>query len=60
MNVEEMAWATDETLAQFAAENQELMEALEVFGIASAEYERALSALHPAVIYTSTSTHDSR
>jgi hypothetical protein len=60
MSLEQTTWATDEMLAEFAAENQELMEALEVFGIASAEYERAMSALYPAAIYTGASTHESR
>ncbi len=45
-----------ETAAQFAAENPELMEALEIFGIASAEYERALQALYPIATYTASST----
>jgi hypothetical protein len=60
MSVEQTTWPTEEMLAQFVADNQELMEALEVFGIASAEYERALRALQPAAIYTGASTHESR
>ncbi len=51
---------TDEVLAQFAAEHPELMEALQIFGIASSEYERALRALYPTQTYTSASTNDSR
>ncbi len=58
--MEQTRCATDEMLARFAAENSELMEALAVFGIAAAEYERALNALYPAAIYTGTSTHESR
>ncbi|MGH7391937.1 MAG: hypothetical protein ACREM3_21135 [Candidatus Rokuibacteriota bacterium] len=59
MSVERATWAMDQMLTEFAAENQELMEALEVFGIASAEYERAMSALYPATVYTGVSTHES-
>ena len=58
--MDQTTWAMDEMLAEFAAENQELMEAMEVFGIASAEYARALSALYPAAIYTGASTHESQ
>jgi hypothetical protein len=45
-----------DAIADFARENPELMEALETFGVVSAEYERALRALTPAVLYTSSST----
>jgi hypothetical protein len=51
---------TDEALAEFAAAHPELMEAMELFGIASAEYDRALRALYPVTMYTSTSTADPR
>jgi hypothetical protein len=57
--VEERTWPpTEEMLAEFASENQELLEALEIFGIASAEYERALSALQPASIRSGSSTQE--
>lgn len=49
---------TDDMLATFAAEHPELIEALQLFSIASSEYERALRALYPAVTYAATSTHD--
>jgi outer membrane protein TolC len=39
------------------SENPDLVEALEVFGIASSEYERALRALYPSVTHTGSSTH---
>jgi len=48
---------TIEQVAQkFMQENPEVIEALEVFGITPAEYERALRALHPPVTYTGYST----
>lgn len=46
----------EQAVDDFARENADVMEALEVFGIASAEYERALRALYPAVTYTGSST----
>jgi len=48
---------TEEALAEFAAEHPELMEAMEMFGIASAEYERAIRALYPTVTYSGASTN---
>lgn len=50
--------ATDEMLMEFAAQHTELMEALEIFGIASAEYERAIRALYPTVTYSGASTNE--
>jgi hypothetical protein len=35
-----------------------LMKALELFGIASAEYQRALSALQPVSIHSTAFTHE--
>ena len=49
---------TDQALEQFAAENAELMEALQIFGIASSEYERAIRALYRAVTYLGSSTQE--
>lgn len=46
----------DQAIADFVNENPDLMEALQVFGIASSEYERALRALYPTVTYTGSST----
>lgn len=46
----------EQAIADFAAENPDLVEALEVFGIASSEYERALRALYPSVTYAGSST----
>ena len=46
----------DQALKDFAQGNPEVIEAMEVFGIATAEYERALSALYPSVTYTGSST----
>ena len=46
----------DAVLEEFARENPDLMEALETFGVATSEYERALRALAPSLIYTSSST----
>ena len=48
--------ALEDALTAFANEHPELMEAMEVFGIASSEYDRALRALYPSAIYTSSST----
>jgi hypothetical protein len=49
-----------EATEEFARENPDVMEALEVFGIATAEYDRALRALSPSVIYTGSSTQSPR
>lgn len=46
----------EQAIADFASENPDVAEALEVFGIASSEYERALRALYPSVTYTGSST----
>ncbi len=45
-----------DALDLFGLEHPELIEAMEVFGIASAEYERAIRALYPSYVYTSSST----
>jgi len=50
----------DQALQDFARENPEVVEALEVFGIATTEYERALRALYPSVSYTGSSTQPLR
>jgi outer membrane protein TolC len=50
----------EQAIEDFARENPEVVEALEVFGIATAEYERALRALYPSVSYTGSSTQPSR
>jgi outer membrane protein TolC len=50
----------DQAIQDFAQQNPEVVEALEVFGIATAEYERALHALYPSVSYTGSSTQPSR
>lgn len=50
----------DQAIQDFAQENPEVVEALEVFGIATAEYERALRALYPTATYTGSSTQPSR
>lgn len=47
----------DDAVEQFEVEHPELMDALRVFGIASAEYEQALRALYPTVTYTGSSTN---
>ena len=52
--------AIEEAIAEFARENPDVMEALEVFGIATVEYDRALRALSPSVIYTGSSTQPPR
>ena len=49
-----------EAAEEFARQNPDVMEALEVFGIATAEYDRALRALNPSVIYTGSSTQSPR
>jgi len=46
----------DRAVEEFAREHPDVMEALEVFGIATSEYERALRALHPSATYTGSST----
>lgn len=50
----------DQAIQDFAQQNPEVIEALEVFGIATAEYERALRALYPSVSYTGSSTQPAR
>lgn len=45
-----------EMIAAFERENPNLMEALRIFGISSAEYEEAIRALNFAPTHTSTST----
>ena len=50
----------DQAVQDFANENPEVAEALEVFGIATAEYEQALRALYPSETYTGSSTHPAR
>lgn len=46
----------EQAVEDFARENPEVMEALQVFGIATSEYERALRALNPSVTYAGSST----
>lgn len=46
----------EQAIKEFARENPDVMEALEVFGIATLEYERALRALYPSVTYAGSST----
>ena len=46
----------EQAIGDFARENPEVMEALQVFGIASAEYEQAMRALYPSVTHTGSST----
>jgi len=46
----------EQAIAEFARENPDVIEALEVFGIAASEYERALRALYPSVTYAGSST----
>ena len=46
----------EQAIDDFTRENPDLVEALEVFGIASSEYERALRALYPSVTYAGSST----
>lgn len=50
----------DQAIQDFAHDNPEVVEALEVFGIATAEYERALRALYPSTTYTGSSTQPAR
>ena len=46
----------EEAIERFTAEHPELVEAMGVFGIASSEYDRALRALNPSIVYTTSST----
>lgn len=46
----------EQAVEEFARQNPDVMEALEIFGIATSEYERALRALYPSVTYTGSST----
>ena len=46
----------EEAVTLFAAEHPELVEAMDIFGIASSEYDRAIRALQPAIVYTTSST----
>lgn len=46
----------EQAVQDFARDNPEVIEALEVFGIAAAEYEEALRALYPSTTYTGSST----
>lgn len=46
----------EQAIEEFARENPDVVEALEVFGIATSEYERALRALYPSVTYAGSST----
>jgi outer membrane protein TolC len=46
----------EQAIEEFARENPDVLEALEVFGIATSEYERALRALYPSVTYAGSST----
>ncbi len=50
----------EQAIEEFTRENPEVMEALEVFGIATAEYERALRALYPSATYTGSSTQPAK
>ena len=45
--------------AAVKADNRELVEAMRLFDISNAEYEKAMSALYATPIHTSTSTEDS-
>ncbi len=47
----------EQAVEAFVRENPDVMEALQVFGIAASEYERALRALSPSVTHTGSSTH---
>jgi hypothetical protein len=57
---EEIKQGIEQAVQDFTKENPELAEALEVFSIATVEYERALRALYPSVTYTGSSTQSSR
>jgi outer membrane protein TolC len=46
----------EQAIEEFTRENPDVVEALEVFGIATAEYEQALRALYPSVTHTGSST----
>ena len=46
----------EQAIEEFTRENPGVVEALEVFGIATAEYGRAIQALYPSETYTGTST----
>lgn len=46
----------EQAVEDFARENPDVMEALQVFGIATSEYEQALRALNPSVTHTESST----
>lgn len=50
----------DQAVEEFARENPEVLEALQVFSIATSEYERALRALNPSVTYAGSSTQAAR
>lgn len=50
----------EQAVQWFTREHPEVMEALDVFGIATAEYERALRALYPTATYTGSSTQPAR
>ena len=43
-------------IEQFESEHADLLEAMRVFGISNAEYERAVRALYSSPILTSSST----
>lgn len=46
----------EQAIDDFARDNPDVAEALEIFGIATSEYERALRALSPTVTYAGSST----
>jgi hypothetical protein len=50
----------EDAVAEFVRDNPELLAALQIFGIATSEYERALSSLNPSVTYTAASTRGAR
>ena len=50
----------EQAIEEFTRENPGVVEALEVFGIAAAEYERAIRALYPSETYTGSSTQPAR
>jgi hypothetical protein len=49
----------DHLIASFEAQHRELFEAMRVFGLSSAEYERAMRALTFTPTHTATSTQPS-
>ena len=46
----------EDAMARFAEEYPELIEAMNVFGMTSAEYDRAMRALSPSLVRVGSST----